>query len=252
VSNAGVVVEDDGITVIDTLMVRSQWEPFAAAIAELGPPVRRAILTHAHIDHCGGTKAFDRAAVYGSQQTSDVLDQAMPIAAYKAFMPAFESEFDALEELGTRPVTHLVTGPAHLTPRLEVLPAEGHTEGDIIVLVADADLCFAGDLCFFGVTPLAFQGNPAVWADVLDAIADLASVIVPGHGPVGSDAEVRELQAYLRACVNADGDPSAIPPGPWDTWLERERDVINVERAAMLAGGDDQIPQSMLRAMGLT
>src|SRR5262249_2021804 len=74
VSNAGVVVEDDGITVIDTLMVRSQWVPFAAAVNELGLPVRRAILTHAHIDHCGGTKAFDRAAVYGSQQTSDVLD----------------------------------------------------------------------------------------------------------------------------------------------------------------------------------
>ena len=42
----------------------------------------------------------------------------------------------------------------------------------------------------------------------------------------------------------------AIPPGPWDTWLERERDAINVERAAMLARGDDEIPQSMLQAMG--
>ena len=43
----------------------------------------------------------------------------------------------------------------------------------------------------------------------------------------------------------------AIPPGPWDTWLDRERDVINVERAAMLARGDDEIPFSMLEAMGL-
>src|SRR5262249_52491270 len=96
VSNAGVVVEDDGLTVIDTLMVRSQWGPFAAAVEELGLPVRRAILTHAHIDHCGGTKAFPRAAVYGSQQTSDVLDSEMPIDGYKAFMPAFEDEFDDL------------------------------------------------------------------------------------------------------------------------------------------------------------
>ncbi|MEX1007388.1 MAG: MBL fold metallo-hydrolase [Acidimicrobiia bacterium] len=251
VANAGVVIDDDGITVIDTLMVRSQWEPFAAAVAKLGVPVRRALLTHAHIDHCGGTKAFERAAVYGSQQTSDVLDAAMPLDAYKAFMPAFEGEFDDLEELGTRPVTHIVDGPAHLTPRVELLPAEGHTEGDIIVLVADTDLCFAGDICFFGVTPLAFQGNPAVWAEVLEAVADLAGVIVPGHGPVGGEAEVRELQAYLRACVDADGDVRAIPPGPWDTWLERERDAINVERAAMLVRGDDEIPQSMLKAMGL-
>ena len=250
VANAGVVVDDDGITVIDTLMVRSQWEPFAAAVAELDLPVRRALLTHAHIDHCGGTKSFPHAAVYGSRQTSDVLDAAMPIDGYKAFMPAFESEFDDLEELGTRPVTHIVDGPAYLTPRVELLPAEGHTQGDILVLVADADLLFAGDLCFFGVTPLAFQGNPAVWAEMLDAIADLAGVIVPGHGPVGGEAEVRELQGYLHACVDAHGDVHAIPPGPWDTWLERERDAINVERAAMLARGDDEIPQSMLKAMG--
>ena len=60
-------------------------------------------------------------------------------------------------------------------------------------------------------------------------------MIVPGHGPVGGEAEVRELQGYLLACVDADGDVNTIPPGPWDTWLERERDAINVERAAMLA-----------------
>ncbi|MCJ7437331.1 MAG: MBL fold metallo-hydrolase, partial [Acidimicrobiia bacterium] len=50
VSNAGVVVDDDGITVIDTLMVRSQWEPFAAAVHALDRPVRRVVLTHAHVD----------------------------------------------------------------------------------------------------------------------------------------------------------------------------------------------------------
>ncbi len=38
VANAGVVVDDDGITVIDTLMVRSQWEPFAAAVARARAP----------------------------------------------------------------------------------------------------------------------------------------------------------------------------------------------------------------------
>ena len=246
VANAGVVVDDDGITVIDTLMVRSQWEPFVAAVARLGVPVRRTLLTHAHIDHCGGTKAFPHAAVYGSRQTNRVLDTAMPIDAYKAFMPAFDGEFDDLEEVGTRTVTHVVRGPAQLTPRVELLPAEGHTEGDILVLVGDADVCFAGDLCIFGVTPLAFQGNPAVWAEMLEAVADIAGVLVPGHGPIGGEAEVRELQAYLCACVDG-----AIPPGPWDTWLERERDVINIERAAMLVRGDDAIPPSMLKVMGL-
>src|SRR5206468_4255646 len=135
VSNAGVIADDDGLTVVDALMVRSQWEPFAAAVSALGAPVRRLLLTHAHVDHVGGTKAFPNAKVLGSPQTSQLLDGEMPVGAYKAFMPAFNDEFDDLAEVGTRPVTHLETDAAQLTGRIEVLPATGHTAGDLMALV---------------------------------------------------------------------------------------------------------------------
>jgi cyclase len=246
VSNAGVILDGDGLTIVDTLMVRSQWEPFVGAVAKLGRPVRRLLLTHAHIDHVGGTRGFPNAAVYGSPQTSELLDGEMPVVAYQRFMPAFDAEFEELAELGTRPVTHLVVDAAQLTPRIEVLPATGHTAGDLMVLVEDADILFAGDLCFFGVTPLAFQGDPAAWADVLDVLPDLASTIVPGHGPIGGEAEVRVLQQYLRHCAEG-----SIPPGPWDDWIERDpRDAINVERARLLAQGRDEMPPAMLKAIG--
>ena len=251
VSNAGVVVDDDGLTIVDTLMVRSQWEPFAAAVAQLGAPVRRVVLTHAHVDHVGGTTAFPGTSVHASPFTRSVLEHAMPVGAYKAFMPAFSDAFDDLAATGLRGVTDLVENATSLTPRVEILPASGHTAGDLVVLVDDADVCFAGDLCFFGVTPLAFQGDPAMWADALDGVAQLATTIVPGHGPIGGEHEVRDLQSYLRACVDAHGDTRAIPAGPWDDWIERDRDAINVEKAAMLAAGDTGMPPSMQRAIGL-
>jgi cyclase len=247
ISNAGVVADDDGLTVVDCLMVRSQWEPFAAAVAELGPPVRRLVLTHAHIDHVGGTKAFPLASILASPATSALLDQPLMTDGYKAFMPAFADEFDDLAEIGTRPVTHEVVDGAPIGTRLELIPATGHTAGDLMVLVDDTIL-FAGDVCFFGVTPLAFQGDPSAWVQVLELLGDLAGTIVPGHGPIGGPAEVEALHDYLAACV-----AGSIPPGPWDSWIERERDEVNIERAAMLAAGEPptSLPPTMLRQLGL-
>jgi cyclase len=116
------------------------------------------------------------------------------------------------------------------------------------MVLVDDDILFAGDVCFFGVTPLAFQGDPAAWAQVLELLPDLAGTIVPGHGPIGGAAEVEALHDYLAACV-----AGTIPPGPWNSWTCRERDEINIERAAMLAAGEPptSIPPTMLRHLGL-
>jgi glyoxylase-like metal-dependent hydrolase (beta-lactamase superfamily II) len=223
------------------------------------------VLTNSHIDHVGGSWRFRLAAVYGSPSTSYLLDQEPNLDLYRRFMPEFADGIDELarrrEELQqeeiqaptrrrlglTRPVTHVVTQSVSLTPRVELLPAAGHTPGDLLVLVEDADVMFAGGLAWFGVTPLCFQGDPAQWADVLDVVCDLAATIVPGHGPIGGEGEVRDLQAYLRACV--EGPP--LPSGPWDHWDRRDYDPVNWERAAMVARGEDEMPPSMARMLGL-
>jgi cyclase len=248
-ANAGVVVDEDGLTVVDTLMVPSQWHELGDAVTQLGRPVHRIVLTSGQIEFAGGTSQFRFAAVFGSEITSLQLDQPPNVAAYRRFMPEFAAEFDDLE---TKPVTHVVDAAVMLTPAAEVIPIAGHTPADLMVLAPAAGVLFAGGMCSFGVTPLAFQGDPAGWADALDTVADLAPTIVPGHGPVGSEPQVRELQDYLRACVAADGDPDAIPAGPWDRWPDRHLDAINVERAALLARGEDRVPSSMLRAIGAT
>jgi glyoxylase-like metal-dependent hydrolase (beta-lactamase superfamily II) len=57
-TNAGVVVDADGVTVVDTLAVASQWEPFAQAVEALDLPNPRLILTTSHIEFSGGTSRF--------------------------------------------------------------------------------------------------------------------------------------------------------------------------------------------------
>ena len=250
-ANAGVIVDDDGLTVVDTLMVPSQVEPFSAALDALGVPVKRAVYTSSHIEFVGGSPAFWMAARYGRSQTSALLDQPASIDVLKKLHPAYAPEFDLLVERPTRPVSHTVDVSAYLTGSHLVVPTQGQMLENLMVLVPEHEILFAGAMACFGVTPNAFDGDPSAWADALGDLLELAPTIVPGIGPVGGVDEVIALQAYLYACVDADGDPNQIPEGPWDEWTDRSFDEVNVERAAMLAADDHNVPPSMLRRIGL-
>jgi glyoxylase-like metal-dependent hydrolase (beta-lactamase superfamily II) len=247
--NAGVVVEDDGATVVDTLLTPSQARPLAAAIEAMGVPVRRAVLTSSHVEYVGGSSVFWMAARYGRLQTSALLDQPPNLEGYRRLYPEWADEFD--DEFTTRPISHTVDTAAWLSPRVCVSPTSGQMDENLVVVVPSAEVVFAGAMCVFGVTPNAFDGDPGAWADALADVGELAPVVVPGIGPVGGADDVLALQAYLYACVDAEGDPTAIPEGPWDRWPDRHLDAVNVERAALLAVGDHSVPPSMLRAIGL-
>jgi hypothetical protein len=249
-ANAGLLVEDDGATVVDTLLTPSQAAPLAASVESMGVHVRRAVLSSSHVEFVGGSSAFWMAARYGRSQTSELLDLPPNLDGYRRLFPEWAAEFD--DDFATRPISHTVDTSAWLSPLACAVPTAGQMTENLMLLVPSVDILFAGAMCSFGVTPNAFDGDPAAWADALGELGDLASVVVPGIGPVGGPDEVVALQAYLYACVEAEGNPAAIPEGPWDDWTDRHLDAINVERAAMLATGDTSVPPSMLRALGLT
>ena len=246
--NAGVVVDADGVTVIDTLMTPDQYEPFASEVEQIGLPVRRIVLTGSSVEQAGGTGRLKLAAVYGSRQASVHLDQPPNVDSWRALYPADAAGFD---DVVTRPVSHVVAADVQLTDAVVLMASGGQMAENVVALVPGAEILFAGAMCSFGATPLCWQGDPGRWADELDRLVALAPIVVPGHGPIGGEEEICDLQAYLRACVAASGDPARIGPGPWDDWTDREHDVVNVERAALLAAGDDAVPSSMLRLAGL-
>lgn len=247
--NAGVIVDEDGLTLVDTLLAPSQWGPLGEALDELERPLRRVVLTSSHIEYVGGTAHFWQAGFYGTRQASAHLDQPANVDVYRRMFPEVAAEFD--DEFRTHPVTHLVTEPAWITPAAQAVPVAGQTAENLVVVVPGADVVFGGAMASFGVTPDAFQGDPGGWADSLGTIASLATTVVPGHGPVGGAGELDVLAAYLLACDDAAGTGDDIAPGPWDEWPGREFDRSNIERAAMLARGEDGVPRSTIERLGL-
>src|SRR4051794_19493874 len=143
--NAGVVLDVDGATVIDALAIPSQFEPFGDAVDALGFKVRRLVLTGDHLEFVGGSVRFKMAAVYGSPSASAHLDQAPKPPVLRALYPALADEID--DELRTRPVTHVVAEATDLTPATVVVPLDGQSAVNLVVVVPDADVLFGGALC---------------------------------------------------------------------------------------------------------
>ena len=100
-----------------------------------------------------------------------------------------------------------------------------------------------GDIAFFGVTPLNGSGFIEDWVKVCDRILADESVetIVPGHGPVGGKAELRDMRGYLdllwqegRKSFNAGLSPgraaAGIDLGRYASWTDPDRIAVNMAR----------------------
>ncbi len=72
-----------------------------------------------------------------------------------------------------------------------------HSPGDTYVHLPADQLIFAGDLLFIGVAPVMWIGPVTNWIAALDEMASLdPATIVPGHGPVGTAADLGILRDY--------------------------------------------------------
>jgi len=250
-STIGLVIDADGLTIIDTGSTPVRGKVARAAIedltAELELPLKRAVVTSSKVPFTGGSALFWRAGFYGTEATSDALDQPVNHLAIRRLLPHLAAAYPDTFE--TRPITHTVDEEVWLTPSIRTLPVIGEAPSNLIAHLPGVDTIFLGALGSFGVRPLAFAGDPAAWASQLRNVVELASTFVPGHGMVGGRTEVAVLADYLDACVAADGGDVAA--GPWDAWANPEFDAINSERAARLARDDASVPASMLALLGL-
>ncbi len=252
-SNCGLIIDEDGLTIVDTGTTPVAGHQFKKAILglteELGLPIRRVAVTSSRAAFAGGSWAFWQSAFYGTTAISEQLDAPANLEALARLLPEQAKHFH--EDFETRPITHLIDEEVWLTPSCLASPAPGEGPSNLVVQTPGAEAVFAGALASFGVTPLAYDGDPVAWIKSLDALIGLGGTVIPGHGMPGGRSDLIDLRNYLTACVEANGSNIGLPSGPWDHWTDRRFDAVNIERARRMSDGDATIPDAMFELLGM-
>lgn len=187
--NLTVVGGERGLVVIDTLATAAEARAAIVGIGDLrAGPVVAVVNTHDHFDHVLGNAAFrreydDELPIHATETAAAATDPAAP-PADRTFSSA------AVIDLGDR--------------QLELVhPGRGHTAGDLVVRVPDADVLLVGDLVEESAPPaLGADSWPMEWPQTLDLVLGLATpdtVVVPGHGAVVDRRFVEQQCDDLRA-----------------------------------------------------
>jgi|HubBroStandDraft_4_1064222.scaffolds.fasta_scaffold88026_2 cyclase len=264
-ANAGFVIGDHGVAVIDTFEHPEAAQQLLVEIRKLTAlPVKFVVNTHYHIDHVAGNRVFQQAgAIVFAQRNVRTWIHTENLKFFGKDIKAEEKTM--VESLGSPDAVYDSGVTLFLGSRkIEVRVFPGHTGGDSVVFIPDANIAFTGDLFWRKTLPNLIDATTAAWISTLDSIAAAstsATTFVPGHGDVGTLTDVqafRDYLAYLRAEVAApvkdgktgDALVAAVLPaltekyGQWSFFKGFAKpDILNT--AAELRG-DKKIPQPEL------
>jgi glyoxylase-like metal-dependent hydrolase (beta-lactamase superfamily II) len=196
--NCYLVQEDDGLTLVDTMVAGSAKNILSAA-RDAGAPIARIVLTHAHGDHVGSVEAL--AAELPEAEVSISTRDARLLAGDRSLDPGEPQD----KPRGSLPKLDLTPDrtfePGERVGSLEVVASPGHTPGHVSLLDTRDGTLICGDAySTLGGVATSAKANPrfplpviATWhkPTALDSARALRALnptaLAPGHGKVVPD-----------------------------------------------------------------
>lgn len=263
--NSGFVIGNDGLLVIDTFISQAPARDLLAEIRKVtNLPVKYVVNTHYHLDHVAGNAIFTEVGatvVAHRNERGWVRSENLKFFQQNGATPTAEQRAE-VASLVEPQITYDHILEVDLGSRLvRVVYFPGHTSGDSVVYLPDANIVFTGDLGWNQRIPNLIDATTSAWMDTLDKIIARHpnAAFVPGDGDLATAQDIKNFREYLatlRASIQKaqaagqSGDAltqavlADLKP-TYGTWPGFERLApLNVQQTTAELAGSKKVPQA--------
>lgn len=200
--NIAVLTGRDGKLLVDAGFTVSRPAITSALSSINADPIKHLINTHWHTDHTDGNAWLHKAgaAITAHENTRKHLAVATRVEGWSYTFPPAPA--------GALPVTVFAKHHEMQSNDTKIVLdyySPAHTDSDVSVNFADADVIHVGDTWWNGVYPfIDYSTGGSIDGAIRAAEANLKtatnkSIVIPGHGPVGGRADLVEFRDMLVA-----------------------------------------------------